>query len=92
MYDDARTYNPQISMSECRQNFSPTQNVSRGFLLFSTPSTQGTVSQRCHVDMSSQGAVSLETASNYPQFRSVKDSNLVLAAGLGPDISSGAYP
>jgi hypothetical protein len=59
-------------MSECRQNFALTQNVSKGFFLFSTPPTQGTVIQRYHVDMSSQSAVSSVTASNYSHMRPVK--------------------
>jgi len=59
-------------MSECRQNFALTQNVSRGFLLFCTPPTQGTVSQRYYVQKSSQGAVSSETTSNYLQLRPIK--------------------
>ena len=55
-----------IGVSECRHNFTLTQNTSRGFLLCSTTPTLGNVSQPLYVEVSSHCDISSTKAANYP--------------------------
>ena len=77
-------------MSEWNQNFALTQNVGCGFLLLCpTPLTKGTVHQPHCVEMSSQCSVLSRVRRPVPALAYVlsKDSSLVLAAELRPEIS-----
>lgn len=62
----------QICMTACRQGFTLIHNVSRSFILCSTPPSQGTTKEPQYVQMYSQGVMSSNKAGNYPELHSVK--------------------
>ena len=73
-------------MSEHHQSFVFTQNMNWGFLLCPTPPTQGTVNQPHYVRDVRRVRRPVSTLDCIL----VKDNSLVLAAGLGPKVNSGA--
>ena len=67
---------PRLSTSACRQIFTFKQTMSWGFVLCSTLLTQRTVNQPHYVEMSSQGVMSGEKASNNTGLYPIKGQDL----------------
>ena len=74
-------------MCECHQGFTLTQNASWGFFLCSMPPTYGTVNQPHYIEMSCRGVISSKRPVITLDFILLKESSLVSAVGLGPEIN-----